>query len=145
MTGAAAGAPEPGLPPELARAVASVRKDLSARPFQAPDADRLRDLGLDKRGLAAAARCGVLLRLDDQLVLAPGSDKQAAEILARLDQPFTVAAARAALESTRRTVIPLLEYLDRTGVTRRLPDDRRELRVRQPETGRRLGESSITR
>jgi selenocysteine-specific elongation factor len=32
------------------------------------------------------------------------------------------------LGSTRRVVIPPLEYLDRARVTERLPDDRRRLR-----------------
>jgi selenocysteine-specific elongation factor len=70
-----------------------------------------------------------LLRISDQIVLAPGADARAAQILAGLDQPFTAADARAALGSTRRTVIPLLEYLDRQRITQRLPDDRRRLRL----------------
>jgi selenocysteine-specific elongation factor len=36
--------------------------------------------------------------------------------------------ARQALGTTRRTAIPLLEWLDRAGVTRRLADDRRTMR-----------------
>jgi selenocysteine-specific elongation factor len=32
------------------------------------------------------------------------------------------------LGTSRRVVIPLLEWLDREGVTRRLPDDRRTMR-----------------
>jgi len=61
-------------------------------------------------------------------VLAPGADTAAARVLARLPQPFTTAQARQALDTTRRVAIPLLEYLDRASVTRRLPDDRRMLR-----------------
>ncbi|HEX6931308.1 MAG TPA: SelB C-terminal domain-containing protein, partial [Streptosporangiaceae bacterium] len=117
-----------GLPPALAKAVAAVVADLDERPFDAPDADRLNELGLDKRDLAAAARHGALLRVSDQIVLAPGADQRAASILAGLEQPFTAADARAALGSTRRTVIPLLEYLDRQRITQRLPDDRRRIR-----------------
>ncbi len=117
-----------GLPPALARAVAAVVADLDERPFDAPDAARLSELGLDKRDLAAAARRGALLRISDQIVLAPGTDQRAALILAGLEQPFTAADARAALGSTRRTVIPLLEYLDRQRITQRLPDDRRRMR-----------------
>jgi selenocysteine-specific elongation factor len=49
-------------------------------------------------------------------------------VLARLPQPFTTAQARQALDTTRRVAIPLLEYLDRACVTRRLPDDRRTMR-----------------
>ena len=46
-------------------------------------------------------------------------------MLSGLPQPFTVAEARQALRTTRRVAIPLLEYLDRAGLTERLPDDRR--------------------
>jgi selenocysteine-specific elongation factor len=123
-----AGAQPDTLPPALAAAVASLLADLAERPFDAPDAARLSELGLDKRDLAAAARHGALLRLADQIVLAPGAGERAAEILAGLDQPFTAAAARVALGSTRRTVIPLLEHLDRVRITQRLPDDRRRIR-----------------
>ena len=118
----------PGLPEPLAAAVRILRADLERAPFAAPDADRLRNLGLDVKGLAAAARAGLLLRVSDQIVLAPGADAAAAGILAGLEQPFTAAAARQALNTTRRIAIPLLEYLDRAGVTERLPDDRRSVR-----------------
>jgi selenocysteine-specific elongation factor len=120
-----------GLPPALAHAVALLIADLGDRPFDAPDAARLSELGLDKRNLAAAARHGALLRLGDQIVLAPGAGERAAQILAGLDQPFTTSAARVALGSTRRTVIPLLEHLDRLRITQRLPDDRRMIRDRK--------------
>ncbi len=113
------------LPASLAGQVASVLADLAARPFSAPEAARLRELGLDNRALATAARHGALLRIADQLVLAPGADAAAGRVLAGLPQPFTAAQARAALGTTRRTLIPLLEHMDRQQITRRLPDDRR--------------------
>ncbi len=120
---------EPGtLPAALAGPVAAVLAGLAASPFSAPEAGRLRELGLDSRSLAAAARHGALLRIADQIVLAPGADVAAAAVLAGLPQPFSAAQARAALGTTRRTLIPLLEHLDRKQITRRFPDDRRELR-----------------
>ena len=67
--------------------------------------------------------------MTEQIVLAPGAEAEAARILARLPQPFTTAEARQALGTTRRVAIPLLEYLDRAGITQRLPDDRRRLRL----------------
>jgi selenocysteine-specific elongation factor len=115
----------PALPERVLTAVQLLRKDLAGQPFAAPEAARLRELGLDSRALAAAARAGLLLRLADQVVLAPGADEQAARILAGLPGPFTAAEARQALHTTRRVAIPLLEYLDRRGLTRRRPDDRR--------------------
>ena len=117
------------LPPRLAAAVTAVLADLADAPFLAPDAGRLRELGLDPRAIAAAARAGLLLRVTEQVVLAPDAQAQAARILAGLPQPFTTAEARQALGTTRRVAIPLLEYLDRAGVTQRLPDDRRRLRL----------------
>jgi selenocysteine-specific elongation factor len=118
----------PALPAAVRSAVRVIRAELAEAPFAAPDADRLRRLGLDVRAMAAAERAGMLLRVSDQIVLAPGADAVAAGILAGLPQPFTAAQARQALHTTRRVVIPLLEYLDRAGVTRRLPDDRRTVR-----------------
>jgi selenocysteine-specific elongation factor len=118
-------APVPG---PLLTAVRAVRSDLATDPFRAPEAARLRELGLDTKAIAAAARAGLLLRVSDQVVLAPGADREAARALARLPQPFTTAEARQALGTTRRVAIPLLEFLDRARVTERLPDDRRRLR-----------------
>jgi selenocysteine-specific elongation factor len=117
------------LPPRLAAAVKAVLADLADAPFLAPDAGRLRELGLDPRAIAAAARAGLLLRVTEQVVLAPGAQAEAARILAGLPQPFTTAEARQALGTTRRVAIPLLEYLDRAGITQRLPDDRRRMRL----------------
>jgi len=119
----------PELPPRVAAAVRAVLADLAAAPFLAPDANRLRELGLDHKAVAAAARAGLLLRVTEQIVLAPDARARAAQILARLPQPFTTAEARQALGTTRRVAIPLLEYLDRAGVTQRLPDDRRRVRL----------------
>ena len=125
-----AGTPAVQLPPRVASAVQRVLDDLAADPFGAPDTERLRELGLDARALAAAARGGLLLRVADLVVLAPGADNEAARLLAALDQPFTTSQARQALRTSRRVAIPLLEHLDRARVTERLPGDLRRLRVR---------------
>ena len=130
LTPATASPGSSGLPEPVAAAVRILLADLAETPFSAPDAERLRKLGLDVRAIAAAARAGLLLRVSDQIVLAPGADEKAAAILVGLPQPFTAAEARQALSTTRRTAIPLLEHLDRAGVTERLPDDRRQVRPR---------------
>jgi selenocysteine-specific elongation factor len=119
----------PGLPPKLARAVAAVRDDLAKDPFAAPDAQRLRELGLDGKALATAARAGLLLRLADNVILGPDAAEAAATTLAALPQPFSTSQARQALRTTRRVAIPLLEHLDRGRITERLPGDLRRLRV----------------
>ena len=116
------------LPQRLLDAVEAIRSDLADAPFAAPDGNRLRDLGLDRKDLAVLGAAGRLLRLDDSTVLLPGADDRATTVLAGLSQPFTVSDARSALASSRRVVLPLLAHLDRTGRTLRLPDDRRTLR-----------------
>jgi len=116
------------LPAPVAKAVQAVLDGLADAPFSAPNADRLQELGLGARAAAAAERAGLLRRLPGNVVLAPDAFDRAARILAGLPQPFTAAEARQALQTSRRVVIPLLEWLDREGITRRLPDDRRIMR-----------------
>jgi selenocysteine-specific elongation factor len=114
-----------GLPVTVQRAVEAVRADLAAAPFVAPDATRLAALGLGSRELAAAVRAGLLLRVSGGVYLLPGADQEAVRLLASVEQPFTLSAARQALGTTRRVAVPLLELLDAQRLTRRLPDDRR--------------------
>lgn len=102
-------------------------KRLAEAPLDAPDADELADLGLGRAELAHAVRTGLLTRLAEGVYVAAGADETALGVLAGLDQPFTVAAARQRLGSTRRVVVPLLEHLDATRRTRRLPDGKRLL------------------
>jgi selenocysteine-specific elongation factor len=113
------------LPEGVRRAVEAVRADLEEAPFAAPDANRLREVGLDDKGAAAAAKAGLLLRPAPGIVLLPGADRLAADRLAELPQPFTTSEARMRLGTSRRVALPLLAHLDRVGLTRRLPDDRR--------------------
>jgi selenocysteine-specific elongation factor len=84
----------------------------------------LAGLGLRAPEIAAAARAGRLVRLAPDVVLHPDSVGQALAVLADLPQPFTAGEAREALGSTRKVVVPLLEYLAQKGHTRRLPDGR---------------------
>jgi selenocysteine-specific elongation factor len=128
----AAGAP--GLPGPVVAAVRRLRDELESRPFHAPEAYRLTELGLTGRALGAAVRAGALLRIADGIVLLPGADTRAVRLLAALPQPFTVSEARRALETSRRVAVPLLEHLDRRGLTTRDGDARRTLTV--PPAGR---------
>jgi selenocysteine-specific elongation factor len=121
--------PTDALPGAALAAVRLLRADLEVAPFVSPDANRLRNLGLDPSAIAAAVTAGELMRISEHVVLAPGADGAAAQILAGLPQPFTAAQARQALSTTRRTVIPLLEFLDAAGLTERLADDRRRVRA----------------
>ncbi|PSL05920.1 selenocysteine-specific elongation factor [Haloactinopolyspora alba] len=115
------------LPPHMTDALEQLRADLREHPFVAPDHARLTALGLGPAELAAAERAGALVRVAPGVVLLPENIAEAAAELALLPQPFTVARARTALATTRRVAVPLLEHLDQAGLTRRLPDDRRQV------------------
>src|SRR5699024_8939300 len=101
-------------------AVAELEARLRAAPFQAPEGADLLALALGPRQLAAAERAGRLLRRRGGVVLLPEAPSRAMRELAALPQPFTASAAKAALGTARRVVIPLLEHVDARGWTRRL-------------------------
>jgi selenocysteine-specific elongation factor len=108
--------------------VRTLERRLRDNPFAAPDAHELTALRLGRRELAAAAKAGRLLRLDDDIVLLPNVAEPASDALRPLPQPFTASAARTAFATTRRVALPLLEHLDAMGVTERVDDQLRRLR-----------------
>jgi selenocysteine-specific elongation factor len=110
-----------GTPAALRVALDRLRADLSADPFAAPDAGRLAELGLGPRQIASLVRAGELLRIADGVVLLPGADAQALDVLAGLGPEFTLSEARQALGTSRRVAVPLLELLARTGRAARTP------------------------
>ncbi|QGN32844.1 SelB C-terminal domain-containing protein [Microlunatus sp. Gsoil 973] len=147
------GLPDRGLVPPLARAAGLMISDgrvmrrrsvddlgvaetglrqlsdrLAANPYAAPEKADLEAWGLGRRELAAAERAGRIIRLAGDVVLLPTAPARAMRILTRLDQPFTTSAARQALGSTRRVIIPLLEHLDQRGWTVRVDAGHRRVR-----------------
>jgi signal transduction histidine kinase len=90
------------LPPRIADAVQAVLDGLAADPFAAPDTERLRQLGLDARALAAAARVGLLLRVADLVVRPVEQSRQrqlafTADASHELRTPLSVIEAESAL------------------------------------------------
>jgi selenocysteine-specific elongation factor len=117
------------LRPDLDAAVSRLAAALHDQPFSAPEQSQLAALGLGKRELGAAAAAGAILLLPGDIALLPAAPGEAASVLGALEQPFTLSAARQALRTTRRVAVPLLEHLDRIGVTERVDGDLRRLRV----------------
>ncbi|MGB8962744.1 MAG: selenocysteine-specific translation elongation factor [Pseudonocardiaceae bacterium] len=116
-----------GLPDAVRNAIIEIRTELAQRPFAAPEAHRLAELGLGAKQLAAAVRAGELLKVANGIYLAPGADDDAAVRLRDLPTPFTLSQARQALDTTRRVTVPIMELLARRGITRQLPDGTHEL------------------
>ncbi|MFC4496874.1 selenocysteine-specific translation elongation factor [Streptomyces ovatisporus] len=115
------------LPAALREAARELRADFDAAPFRAPTEARLRELGLTRRALAALVREGVIARYGD-VCLPPGAADLAVAGLRSLQGPFTVGDCCRALGTSRRVAVPLLEHLDRTGVTERGATGRRTLK-----------------
>jgi selenocysteine-specific elongation factor len=88
----------------------------------------LAELGADRKATALLVRMGVLVAVAPGGYLGRSALEGAVETLRRSfpgGRPFAATEAKEALGTTRRTAIPLLEHLDRTGVTVRHGDLRR--------------------
>ena len=70
----------------------------------------------------AAARNGLLVRISPDLVLSAGLVAQATALVNAAPQGITVSAFREALGTSRKYAVPLLEWMDKQGVTRREGD-----------------------
>jgi selenocysteine-specific elongation factor len=88
----------------------------------------LADLGADRKLVAVLSRQGTLAPVAPGLYLGTRTLEVAVATLRRTfpdGAAFTASQARATLGTTRKTVIPLLEHLDRSGITVRAGDNRR--------------------
>lgn len=122
------------LPSERAIAAAGwLRSALADSPFAAPTADGLRAAGIDATLAGELHAEGLALRLAPGVLLLPDAPDLAVGVLAELPQPFTTSAARVALATSRRVVLPLLALLDGSGRTARLADDTRRV-IRLPSS-----------
>lgn len=117
------GGGEPELPEHVREAVDGLAERFAARPFDAPTAGELAELGLGTRELAACVRAGLLSRIGPGVWLGPDATEAAVAELRRLPQPFTPSTARTHLGTSRRVVMPLLEKLAEEGLSRRVGDD----------------------
>ncbi len=114
------------LPPAVGEAARALLEDFRAAPFRAPTEGRLKELGLSRGTLALLVREGWLARYAD-VWLPHDAAGLALARLRNLRAPFTVGEACRALETSRRVAVPLLEHLDRSGLTRRDAAGRRTL------------------
>lgn len=132
VTSDAAGVHRTGItatfPESVETALARIAERLAAEPFAAPESAELGALGLTPHHLAAAVNAGRLTSVGKGIYLLPDGPVEAVRRIRELPQPFTLSAARQALGTTRRVAVPLLEFLDRAGLTRRVEADLRVVR-----------------
>ncbi len=105
---------------ELARLREAIAGDREATP---PTVKELIGAGFDPTLIDAAGRAGVVVRISPDLVVTPAVvDRATALARDHAGQGMTVSVLREALGTSRKYAVPLAEYLDATGVTRRVGD-----------------------
>jgi len=121
------------LPPDLKAAAEKIRAALSVKPFDPPGRESIATKNdaafrflIDDGEVVELASEVVLLRENFEQMKA-----QVVEFISR-NGPSTASQLRENLGTSRRIIIPFLEYLDRIGVTQRI-DDSRQLREPKSE------------
>ena len=116
------------LPAHLARAAKEMRATLAAAPLAPPGRGQL---AADRAGQAVLeylASSGEVVQLDQDVVLPADAYEQARNAVVaylRRNGSATTSTLRTAVGTNRRVIIPLLERLDRDGVTLRVGNERR--------------------
>jgi selenocysteine-specific elongation factor len=117
----------PALPEPLQAAGAKLTSLLSEKPLEPPSRKELAPDAVSQRALRFLIESGEIVEINPDLVMPAPSVAQATEVVRtfiRDHGPATASDLRQALGTSRRVVIPLLEYLDRTFVTLRQGDKR---------------------
>ncbi len=96
---------------------------IAAEPAQPPTVKDLESQGIGRDAIDAAGRAGLVVRVTPDLVFIPSLIERAEAIVAAAGSAgITVSAFREALETTRKYALPILEWFDQRGVTRREAD-----------------------
>ena len=105
--------------------VQRVVEAISLEPAQPPTIRELVAQGIGRDAIDAAIRAGLVVRVAPELVFLPELIDRAREIVAQESASgITVSAFREALGTSRKYAVPLLEWFDQRGITRRDGDVR---------------------
>ncbi len=120
------GAHRPTLPPNLQAAGAKLRAALAKHPIEPPNPGELAITPVEKQALKFLIDTGEAIQLDEKAVLLTEAvEKLKSQITTHLAKgQATASDLRQVTGTTRRILIPLLERLDREGVTKRAGDFR---------------------
>ena len=117
----------PSLPPEILPVAEKIRAALAAKPFDPPDRGTLSEDRRAKEALRFLIEQGDMVELNSEIVLLRDAAEQMRSTVVGLISghgPATASQLRQAIGTSRRVIIPFLEYLDRVGVTQRTGDSR---------------------
>lgn len=118
---------QPAMPPNLQAAAASLRATLATRPLDPPGRRELAPDMPRQQALRFLIETNVFTALGDDIVLLTENYQSAAEAVRkhlRAKGSATTGELRQAIGTNRRVIIPLLELLDREGITERNGDKR---------------------
>ena len=140
----------PSLPAEILPAAEKVRSALAEKPFDPPDRKSLSlaavspSGGGEDRHLQQALRFliqqGEIIELNEEIILlneAAGQMRSTVVGFISEHGPATASQLRQAIGTSRRVIIPFLEYLDRVGVTQRIGDSRQLRETKSAAVARR--------
>jgi selenocysteine-specific elongation factor len=116
------------LPPQLRFAADKIRLALAGRPFDPPSRKEFSKDRDQQQALKFLIEQGELFEISDEIILLRDSfDRMQAAVAEFISAngPATASQLREKIGTSRRVVIPFLEYLDRTGVTQRSGDLRK--------------------
>jgi selenocysteine-specific elongation factor len=125
----------PALSPQLQSASARIRAMLAAKPFDPPSRKDVAPDIASQQALRFLIESGEVFEVSSEIVLTADNAKRATEMVRefiRSHGPATVSELRQMLGNSRRVALPLLERLDRDGVTLR-QGDKRSLRQPLPQ------------
>ena len=113
---------------ELKPAAEKIRAALGARPFDPPGRKEVAKDAATEKALKFMTDQGEVIEISDEIVLLRSSLDQMQTTVSDFilaNGPSTASQLREKLESSRRVIIPFLEYLDRIGLTERAGDVRK--------------------
>jgi selenocysteine-specific elongation factor len=117
----------PSLPMELLSVAENIRAALSARRFDPPDRKALSQDRNLQQALRFLIDKGEIVEITREIVVLREAAEQMQNTIVEFlseNGAATASQLRQKIGTTRRVIIPFLEYLDRTGVTRRIGDER---------------------
>jgi len=115
------------LPAALQNAGTKVRATLSAKPFDPPSRKEVAPDAPTQQALRYLLETGEAIQISEDVVLLSSAVQKSGEAVKAFllgKKSATASELRQALGTSRRVIIPLLEYLDRQGITRRDGDKR---------------------
>jgi selenocysteine-specific elongation factor len=115
------------LPPHLKNAAVKIRTALNAKPLDPPSVKEIAADASAQQALRFLLQTGEAVELSKEIVLNADAYKRASDEVRRTltaRSSATTSELRQVLSTSRRVIIPLLEYLDKQGITRREGDKR---------------------